>query len=46
LTGEGAHVEVITTPSSFGSVGQFYDNFNQVTDEEVKEVARKWGLLE
>jgi predicted phosphoribosyltransferase len=27
-------------------VGQFYDNFSQVTDEEVKEVARKWGLLE
>jgi len=27
-------------------VGQFYENFNQVTDEEVKEVARKWGLLE
>jgi predicted phosphoribosyltransferase len=46
LTRVGAKVEVITTPSSFGSVGQFYDNFNQVTDEEVKEVARKWGLLE
>lgn len=46
LTREGAQVEVITTPSSFGSVGQFYENFNQVTDEEVKEVARKWGLLE
>lgn len=46
LTRVGAKVEVITTPSSFGSVGQFYENFNQVTDEEVKEVARKWGLLE
>jgi predicted phosphoribosyltransferase len=46
LTRVGAKVEVITTPSSFGSVGQFYDNFSQVTDEEVKEVARKWGLLE
>ena len=46
LTREGVQVEVITTPSSFGSVGQFYENFNQVTDEEVKEVARKWGLLE
>lgn len=46
LSTGGNRVEVITTPSSFGSVGQFYENFNQVTDEEVKEVARKWGLLE
>jgi putative phosphoribosyl transferase len=46
LSKDGNMVEVITTPSSFGSVGQFYENFNQVTDEEVKEVARKWGLLE
>ena len=46
LTRVGAQVEVITTPSSFGSVGQFYENFSQVTDEEVKEVARKWELLE
>ena len=41
-----APVQVITTPSSFGSVGQFYEDFHQVTDEEVKEIARKWGLLE
>jgi putative phosphoribosyl transferase len=45
LSREGNRVQVITTPSSFGSVGQFYENFEQVTDEEVKEVARKWGLL-
>jgi len=45
LKREGIRVQVITTPSSFGSVGQFYENFNQVTDEEVKEVARKWGLI-
>ena len=45
LTSEGSQVEVITTPSSFGSVGQFYENFNQVSDEEVKEIARKRGLL-
>ena len=43
---EGTPVQVITTPSSFGSVGQFYEDFHQVTDEEVKEIARKWGLLE
>lgn len=46
LSREGNRVQVITKPSSFSSVGQFYENFNQVTDEEVKEVARKWGLLE
>lgn len=45
LSREGNIVQVITTPSSFGSVGQFYENFDQVSDEEVKEVARKWGLL-
>lgn len=28
---------VIYTPEYFGSVGQFYKNFNQVTDEEVKK---------
>ena len=46
LSTEGTPVQVITTPSSFGSVGQFYEDFHQVTDEEVKEIARKWGLLE
>jgi putative phosphoribosyl transferase len=46
LSRERTKVQVITTPSSFGSVGQFYENFDQVTDEEVKEVARKWGLVE
>jgi putative phosphoribosyl transferase len=45
LSRDGNRVQVITTPFSFGSVGQFYENFNQVTDEEVKEVARKWRLL-
>ncbi len=46
LSRERTKVQVITTPSAFGSVGQFYENFDQVTDEEVKEVARKWGLVE
>ena len=46
LSREGNVVQVITAPSSFGSVGQFYDNFNQVTDDEVKEIARKWGLIQ
>lgn len=46
LSKEGAQIQVITTPLSFASVGQFYENFSQVTDDEVKEIARKWGLLE
>jgi putative phosphoribosyl transferase len=41
----GARIQAITTPISFASVGQFYENFSQVTDDEVKEIARKWGLL-
>ena len=45
LTREGVKVQVISTPYSFGSVGQFYDNFDQVTDEEVREISMKWGLL-
>ncbi|HZD36779.1 MAG TPA: phosphoribosyltransferase family protein [Nitrososphaeraceae archaeon] len=45
LSGEGARIQVITTPVSFASVGQFYENFSQVTDDEVKVIARKWGLL-
>jgi putative phosphoribosyl transferase len=46
LSKEGVQFQVITTPSNFGSVGQFYENFSQVTDIEVKEIARKWKLLE
>lgn len=45
LSGDGTQIQVITTPLSFASVGQFYENFSQVTDDEVKEIARKWGLL-
>ena len=30
-------VAVLSTPSYFGAVGEFYRNFNQVTDEEVME---------
>lgn len=45
LSREGVEIQVISKPSSFGSVGQFYENFGQVTDEEVTQVAKKWGLL-
>jgi len=45
LTAEGADVSTVITPSSFSSVGQFYEKFDQVTDEEVVQVAKKWGLI-
>ena len=45
LSREGIQIKVISTPLSFASVSQFYEHFSQVTDDEVREVARKWGLL-
>ena len=39
------HVEVVTAPSFFNSVGQFYQNFQPVSDEQVVEIMRKWNLL-
>ena len=40
------HVEVITAPSSFfNSVGQFYQNFQPVSDEQVVEIIKKWNTL-
>lgn len=45
LTAEGVDVSTVITPSSFSSVGQFYEKFDQVTDEEVVQVAKKWGLI-
>ena len=47
LKTEADHVEVIIAPSnySFKSVGQYYQSFEQVTDEQVTEIMRKRGLL-
>jgi putative phosphoribosyl transferase len=47
LKKEADHVEVIIAPSnySFKSVGQYYQSFEQVTDEQVIEIMRKRGLL-
>jgi putative phosphoribosyl transferase len=45
LSREGVEIQVITKPSSFASVGQFYENFGQVSDEEVTQIAKKWGLF-
>jgi putative phosphoribosyl transferase len=41
LKKEADAVEIISTPSSFGSVNQFYQNFDQVTDDRVIEILKK-----
>lgn len=43
LEGEADDVICVETPSSFGAVGQFYDRFDQVTDEEAKAYLRDDG---
>jgi putative phosphoribosyl transferase len=35
-------VIVLYTPEPFGAVGRFYQDFNQVSDEEVKEIMKKY----
>src|SRR5919108_4962673 len=35
-------VIVLYTPEPFGAVGLFYQDFNQVSDEEVKEITKKY----
>jgi predicted phosphoribosyltransferase len=44
---EANHVEVIISPSTsrFKSVGQYYQSFEQITDEQVIEIMRRRGLL-
>jgi putative phosphoribosyl transferase len=41
------HLEVITSPptSNFKSVGQYYQSFEPVTDEQVMKIVRKRNLL-
>ena len=45
LKAEADAVEVISTPANFGSVNQFYKDFDQATDERVLEVLKNRGLL-
>ncbi len=33
---------ILYTPEEFSAVGQFYQRFDQVDDEEVKEIMRKY----
>ena len=41
LRKEADYVEVVTKPSFFSSVGQYYQNFEPVNDEKVIEVIKK-----
>ena len=46
LRREADHVEVVTAPSSFfNSVGQYYQNFEPISDERVIEIMRRRSLL-
>jgi predicted phosphoribosyltransferase len=36
-------VIVVSTPPLFGAVGEFYEDFTQVTDDKVQEILRKHG---
>ena len=36
-------VVVLYTPEPFIAIGRFYENFDQVSDNEVKEIMRKYG---
>jgi len=38
-------VIVIFTPYDFAAVGQFYEHFDQVSDQEVKEIINKYNFL-
>jgi putative phosphoribosyl transferase len=37
-------VIVLHTPEPFGAVGRFYQEFNQVSDDEVKEIMKKYQI--
>ena len=45
--GEADHIEVITTPSTsnFRSVGQYYQSFEPVSDEQVLTIMRNHNLI-
>lgn len=45
LKTEADAVEVISTPANFGSVNQFYKDFDQATDERVLQVLKSRRLL-
>ena len=38
-----SNVVTLEIPTSFSSVGQFYSSFEQVSDDEVKEILVQYG---
>jgi predicted phosphoribosyltransferase len=38
-------VEILSTPSNFVSVNQFYQDFDQATDGRIIEILKKGNLL-
>jgi putative phosphoribosyl transferase len=36
-------VIILYTPEPFYSVGQFYENFEQISDNEVREITKRHG---
>lgn len=45
LKQEADIIEVIANPSDFNAVGEFYENFNPVTDDQVMKVMQNRSLL-
>lgn len=45
LKKEADRVESLASPPYFSSVGQFYKDFNPVTDDQVIRIMRSWSLL-
>ena len=37
-------VEAVIAPGNFHSVGQYYEDFNPVTDDEVMDIMRKRNM--
>lgn len=42
LKSEFNHVEVIMSPTTFETVSQFYKNFEQITDDQIIDILKKW----
>jgi putative phosphoribosyl transferase len=45
LEQESDSVIVLHMPHDFGSVGQFYEEFGPVSDDQVTQIMRSRGLL-
>jgi putative phosphoribosyl transferase len=42
LKAEFNHVEVIMRPTTFETVSQFYKSFEQITDNQIIDILKKW----